>query len=106
MSLLRKWSIAALLLVVFVIGVIWSTENSQAVSIVFLNFETSARPVSHWVAGALVVGSLGGYLLASWSNARLRLTVARTRRQLRRQTQMVDELRATPSSPEPPTEGS
>lgn len=61
MTVLKRWLLRIVAGIVFVVVVVAASDNSDSVTLRFLDFESGAMPVSWWVLAAF----LAGWLLSS-----------------------------------------
>lgn len=72
MSALRSLVFLLLVLLVLILGVLVGIDNSDAVSLVFLDWSSPALPVFVWVCLAAMLGFLLGVLLTGVGTLRQR----------------------------------
>ena len=94
MKFLKGLGFKLLVLLVIFIGLFFGTDNSEAVSIVFLEYETPAFPISGWVLVSFVLGVLFSSLINMWTNTGLRLAVRKANTQVQKTHQTLDKVRA------------
>lgn len=94
MNRIKKILLGLLLIVVFFLALIGATDNSSAVSLVFLEYSTPAWPISWWVLIAFILGSVFGYLMSLGRNVRARVAVRKTRRELSRSNAELAKLQS------------
>ncbi|MBD3649357.1 MAG: LapA family protein [Pseudomonadales bacterium] len=72
MNFLKRWALRLLLVVVFLVALLAASDNSEMVSLSFLDWQTPPLPISWWMLLAFVIGTGFGLLLKTWSNTKLR----------------------------------
>lgn len=98
MTLLRRlvfWALAAL---AFIVALLAAVDNSNAVTLHFLRFESSAWPLSWWLLTAFLLGTLFGILLSFYSNLKLRLTAHAANRTAEKRRKALESAQAKPSA--------
>jgi len=93
MSTIKKLLLGLLLFVLFIFGLIYGTDNSTPVSLVFLNWKTPEWPVSWWVLVAFCLGTGLGYLLNIGVNVRTKVGTLKTKKELQKSKDELDKLR-------------
>ena len=73
MIFIRKVLFFVLLVFLFVIALLAAADNSDAVALNFLDWQSPVWPVSWWMLMAFVIGVLFGMALNFYSNTLLRL---------------------------------
>ncbi len=94
MAWLKRWSLRLFILVIFVLALLAASDNSEAVALRFMDWETPQWPVSWWVLAAFVLGTLFGLLLNVVSNARLRMNIRSANQAISRHARDLDAARA------------
>ncbi|MBT3426339.1 MAG: LapA family protein [Gammaproteobacteria bacterium] len=70
MSWIKKQLLKISLAITFLLVAVIASENSDAVQLRFLEFESPYWPVSWWLLTAFVAGFALGNVSKSWSNLR------------------------------------
>jgi len=94
MTMIRKWLFRVFGLILFLAVLIWASENSESVSIVFLGFRSDEWPVAWWMLMAFVAGVFIGVLLNSWTNTLLKIEARKARKEAEKEHKKVDQLAA------------
>ena len=94
MNYLKRFLFLLLALVVFVVALLAAADNSDEVSLRFLDYESFTWPISWWMLLAFLAGVLFGVALNFVSNTRLRLDVRRANRTAEGRTRELDQIRA------------
>jgi putative membrane protein len=95
MNRIKKVLLGFLLVIVFFLALVGATDNSGAVSLVFLEYSTPAWPIAWWVLLAFVLGSVFGYVMAFGRNVRSKVAVLKTKRELSRSNTELEKLQAS-----------
>ena len=95
MNRIKKALLGLLLIIVFFLALIGATDNSSAVSLVFLEYATPAWPISWWVLIAFILGSVFGYLMSLGRNVRSQVAVLKTKRELSRSNAELEKLQTS-----------
>lgn len=93
MNYIKKLLLGMLLLVLFVFGLIYGTDNSTPVSLAFLNWKTPEWPVSWWVLVAFALGTVLGYLINIGANVKIKVNTLKTKKELQKSKDELDKLR-------------
>ena len=99
MTFLKKWALRLLIFVVFVIALIWATDNSQEVALTFLGYQSPTAPLSWWVLAAFVAGVLFGMLINFFTNTKLRMAARRATKTVQKTNKELDKAKAGPPAP-------
>ena len=70
MSWIKKQLVKISLAVLFLVVAVIASENSDAVQLRFLDYESPQWPVSWWLLAVFVLGLVLGNLSRAWSNLR------------------------------------
>ena len=70
-----------------------ASENSEAVVLSFLNYETVAWPVSWWMMTAFLGGLIAASIWNLWTNSALRLAVRKANKRSNKTNQTLDKVR-------------
>ena len=97
MSAIKKLLTWILVLIVAAIALLAAADNSEAVALKFLDWESTALPVSWWMLAAFIIGVLFGLVLNLVSNTRLRLNARRANKEAAGRTRELDQMKATPA---------
>ena len=87
MALIKRITFALCLILLLVIGVVFTVRNDQSVAVDFLLFQTPAWSLGLWLLLALFLGASLGVLASGFSLFRLRLRNRRLAKEKSRQTQ-------------------
>jgi putative membrane protein len=93
MRFLGKLILWLVLCVLFIIALLYGSDNSTPVSLVFLGWSTVAWPVAWWVIVAFLVGGIAGYVLSGTLNLKVRAEVRSLRRRLENSASELNQLR-------------
>ena len=94
MTILKKTLFLIVATLVFVVALLAAADNSDEVSLRFLEFETPVWPISWWVLLAFVLGTLFGNLLNFVANTRLRLDARAANKTANSRTKQLDQVKA------------
>ncbi len=94
LAFLKKWVFRLFLIVIALFAVIAAADNSAAVPLVFLGYESWSLPISYWVLFAFVIGTIFGMGVNVWTNFRLRLTARQSTREAAANARALDQARA------------
>lgn len=100
MILLKRILTFAGAIVVFLIVLLAAADNSDTVTLKFLDLESWAWPISWWMMTAFVVGILVGAGLNLVSNTRLRMDARRAHKTAESRTKELDRVRAEATTAE------
>ena len=95
MIFVKKWLLRAVLLIAFVVALLAASDNSEAVALRFMSWETPSVPVSWWVLMAFLLGTGFGLMLGFFTNTRLRMNVRSANREISKRERELDEARST-----------
>ena len=98
MIVIKRWLFRLLILVVFLVVLLAASDNSEAVALAFLDYQTPEWPLSWWVLSAFVLGVMFGLLLSMVGTTRLKLDKRRAEKAVARSNRDLDRLKATPAS--------
>lgn len=84
MRLIRRLAMAAILVLVLVLGLLFTLQNSVPVPIDLLVIQLTERPLAVWVLIAFALGGFLGILVSSFAIVRLQSSRARLKRRLER----------------------
>ena len=84
-----------LVAVLLLIGILAGMDNSDAVALKFLDWQTPHASMFAWVAGALILGVVLGMALSTGVNLRSACRERRARRALEFSEQQVEQLKVT-----------
>lgn len=87
------WFVA---IVVFFVALLAAVDNSEAVTLTFLDWSTPAMPISLWVLGGFLLGVGLTALLNTWMNTRLRLRARSANKAKEKVTEQLDQVKAQP----------
>src|SRR5690606_14601959 len=87
MALIKRITFALCLILLLVIGVVFTVRNDQSVAVDFLLFQTPAWSLGLWLLLSLFLGASLGVVASGYSLFRLRLRTRRLAREKNRQTQ-------------------
>lgn len=89
MALIKRIIFAFCLILLFVIGILFTGRNDQPVAVDFILFQSPAWSLGLWLLLALLTGAVLGILASGFSLFRLRL---RNRRLLKEKNRQKQEL--------------
>ena len=95
MNRIKKVLLGLLLIIVFFLALIGATDNSSAVSLVFLEYSTPQWPISWWVLLAFVFGAVFGYAMSLGRNVRSQVAVIKTKRELSRSNAELEKMQTS-----------
>lgn len=101
MRYLRILAKLSLLFVLLVIGILAGIDNSEPVSLRFLDWHTPQASVFAWVLGALILGILVGMALSTGVNLRSTWRARSARRQLELTEREVQQLKVEEDQSKP-----
>ena len=84
-----------LVAVLLLIGILAGMDNSDAVALKFLDWQTPHASMFAWVAGALILGVVLGMVLSTVVNLRSAWRERSARRALELSEQQVEQLKVT-----------
>mgnify|MGYP001950710363 CR=1 FL=1 len=90
MALIKKITFALCLILLLVIGVVFTLRNDQPVTVDFLLLQTPAWSLGLWLLLSVFLGAALGVLASSFSLFRLRLRNQRLAKEKKRQTQELE----------------
>lgn len=93
MAWLKKLLILIVLISGLILGVWFSTENTQPVSVLLLGFPMPEISAGVLIAGVLLMGAIVGYLISLISSIKLRNEKIFLKRRLARSEKELDRLR-------------
>ena len=96
MGWIKKFVFIAILVSGLILGVWFSTENTQSVDIVLFGFPMPAVSSGVLVCGVLLLGAIVGYLVSLVSGLKTRNDNMFLRRQLNRRDREIERLNKTP----------
>ncbi len=94
MIYLRKTLFFILATFLFIVALLAAADNSDAVSLKFIDWISPSWPISWWMLMAFVVGIFFGSLLNLYSNTRLRLDARAANKNAASRTKELDQVRA------------
>ena len=94
-SWIKRLILLLLLILAIVIGVVFTSENSQQLSLVFMGFVLPELKLGLWVLLVLLLGSLLGLTLCMFSLFLRGQSVRAKNRQIKRLEQELQQLRTT-----------
>jgi len=94
MNFFRKFVFYLVALIVAVIALLAGADNSDSVTLKFLEWESLSLPVSAWILMAFVLGIAFGMALNLMTNTRLRLNARAANRAAEVRTRELDQARA------------
>ncbi|MBN8410978.1 LapA family protein [Halomonas denitrificans] len=93
MRWLKGLIMAIILLAVLIIGILFATNNQQALPLNLIWFELPEASLSVWLLASLAVGVLLGMLAMTGVYIRLRTLLTRAQRHNQQQRKELDRLR-------------
>ncbi len=100
MAVLKKTIFMAVALVVFIIVLLVVADNSDEVTLKFLDYKSPVWPISWWMMLAFVVGLLFGFLLNLVSNTRLKMDVRAANKVAADKTRALEQTQAASTGDE------
>lgn len=97
MALVKKVLLLLVLIAGLIIGIWFSTDNMQAVSVSLLGFSLPAMSLGLLVCGTFVLGTGLGYLVSLWPVLALKNHNLSLKRKLKRRDQELERLRRLPA---------
>lgn len=94
MTFLKRTLLFVAATIVFLLVLLLAADNSDTVTLKFLDLESWAWPISWWMMTAFVVGVLVGTGLNLVSNTRLRMDARRAHKTAESRTKELDRVRA------------
>ena len=94
MTFIKKLLLGLVAIVLFLLALLVAADNSNEVSLQFLEWQTWVWPISWWMLLAFVTGVIFGTVLNLVSNTRLRLDVRKANKAAAGRTRELDEARA------------
>ena len=94
MNFLRKTLFLLLAISLAVVALLAGADNSDEVSLKFLEWESMSLPVSAWILMAFVIGVLFGTALNLMTNTRLRMNARAANKTAANRTRELDQARA------------
>ena len=85
------WLVA---IIVFVVVLLGTVDNSAPVALTFLDWSTPEVPISWWVFISFILGVLVTALANIWTNTRLRLRARKANKQVSRANTDLDKAKA------------
>lgn len=98
MRLLRFLTKLLLVLVLLMIGILAGMDNSEAVALRFLDWQTPKASVFTWVAAALIVGVVLGIVASLGVNLRAVWRERSARKALQHSEQALEQLKVSQDS--------
>jgi len=98
MTYIRKVLFFVLAVFLFIVALLAAADNSDAVALKFLEWESPVWPISWWMLMAFVIGVLFGMLINVYSNTRLRLDARNANKVAANRTKELDQAKAIPAT--------
>ena len=95
MKIVKGLLFKLLAMLLFVIALLAAADNSEEVSLSFLEYATPLWPISYWVLSAFVCGVLFSSLINTWTNTRLRLEARKANKTVEQTNRNIDKVKAT-----------
>ncbi len=96
MALIKRLIILLVLLCGIVLGVWFSAENAQPLSVTALGFPMPELPVGIWLTGVFLLGTGLGYVISVISTLKLKNHNLSLSRKLKRRDRELEKLRKLP----------
>lgn len=90
---IKRLILLLLLIIAIVVGMVFTSENSQQLSLVFLGFTLPELTLGLWLVLTLLLGSILGLLLCTFSLFIRGQSVNSKNRQIKRLEQELQQLR-------------
>lgn len=91
---IKRLIVLLLLMVAIVVGIVFTSENSQQLSLVFLGYELPELRLGLWLVLTLLLGSVVGLTLCTFSLLIRGQSVNAKNRQIKRLEQELQRLRS------------
>jgi putative membrane protein len=91
---LKRLTLLLLLIVAIVLGIVFTSENSQQLSLVFLGYVMPELTLGLWLVLTLLLGSILGLILCTFSLFIRGQSVNAKNRQIKRLEQELQQLRS------------
>ena len=86
---------------VFFIALLAASDNSEEVSLTFLQYSTPLWPISWWVLAAFVIGVVFASVINSWNNTQLKLAARKANTQVKQTNRELDLAKAGQTNTDP-----
>ena len=90
---IKRLIILLLLIIAIVVGMVFTSENSQQLSLIFLGYKLPELTLGLWLVLTLLLGSILGLLLCTFSLFIRGQSVNAKNRQIKRLEQELQQLR-------------
>ena len=93
MKLFKSLIFKLVAVILFILVVLVASENSEAVVLSFLDYESVAWPVSWWMMTAFLSGVIVASVWNLWTNSALRLALRKANKRSDKTNQALDQYR-------------
>lgn len=98
MKMVKGWLFKLLAMLVFIVALLAAADNSEEVSLSFLEYSTPPWPISYWILTAFVFGVLFSSMMNTWTNTQLRLAARKAKTQVAQTNKDLDQEKAKDSA--------
>lgn len=95
MNFIKRTVFILVALVAAAVALLAAADNSDEVTLKFLEWQSPVWPISWWILTAFVVGVLFGTALNLVSNTRLRMNVRKANKTAAGRTRELDQVKAS-----------
>lgn len=92
MKKVKKVLLVLFLLLVFLLVLIGASDNSSAVSLVFLDYGTPELPIAWWILLAFAAGTLLGWVMSLGGTVRSRVTTMKVKKELSKSNAALEKV--------------
>lgn len=96
MVLIKRLILLAVIILGLILGIWFSAENTQPLSVVFLGFPLPEWPAGIWLTFILLLGACLGYLVSLMPALKLKNENMSLQRKLKRRDREIEKLRKLP----------
>ncbi|MFT7685862.1 MAG: putative integral membrane protein [Candidatus Azotimanducaceae bacterium] len=97
MKVLKSLLFRFVVVVLFFVALLAASDNSEEVSLTFLEYVTPTWPISWWVLSAFVCGVIFASVFNTWTNTRLRLVARKANKVVDKTNHDIDLVKAEKS---------
>jgi len=94
MKMVKGLLFKLLAILVFFVALLAAADNSEEVSLSFLEYSTPQWPISYWVLSAFVCGVLFSSMINTWTNTRLRFAARKANNLVKQTNKDIDQVKA------------
>ncbi len=99
MNLIKRLLLLLIILIGIVLGVWFSADNPQALTVVALGFPLPQLPAGIWLLLMVLIGAVLGYLVSVMPALKLKNENMSLKRKLKRRDRELEKLRKLPLKP-------